>query len=108
MLDSIYTANAGEFFVGIGTMVLLFVMSWFLYQAIRYVKAQSDFEEKYEVLKSLILAKIAKEKGYDLEKELLKSKVKRKGFRAFRGQIEEEIRTEIFPQKEVKEEKKGK
>lgn len=56
-------------FAGIGFCVFMCVLSYFFYQVVRSVKADSDYDEKLFTLKGLLMDKIAKTKGIELEKE---------------------------------------
>ena len=87
-------ASVGSVFLGIGVMVVLFVMAYLFYQIARLFKPMADKEWKYELYEELVLDKVAKKKGIDLEKEYMKREIRRK--KTLRRRLEEEMIEEMF------------
>ena len=84
----------GGIFIGIGGMVVLFVMAYMFYQISRLFKPMADKEWKYELYEEMVLDKVAKKKGIDLEKEYMKREIRRK--KTLRRRLEEEMIEEMF------------
>lgn len=98
----VMSAVAGVF-MGIGGMMMMFVMTYLIYQFARIIKPIADKETKFELFEGMVLDKVAKKKGIDLEKEVLKREIMKKNKKNFRRRIEEEVYDEIFPKNKEKE-----
>jgi len=93
----------GDVFLGIGGMVLFLVAAYLTYQIARLWKQIADKESKYDLLEALLLDKVAKKKGIDLEKESIKREIYTARKKTFRKKLQEEMFSEMFG-KEDKEE----
>jgi len=89
-------------FMGIGVMAVFLVASYLLYQISRNYKTSADKELRYAVFEELILNDMAKEKGYDLELEILK----RTRTKDIRKKLEEDAYNKMFGEGTSKEKKK--
>lgn len=98
--------DIGGLFVGMGVLVVCIVGSYWLYQLARMYRSMIDKEVKYDLLEEMTLDRLAKKKGIDLEKEVLKRDVFRQKKKSYRRKIQEEIYEELFGKD--KEEKKQK
>jgi hypothetical protein len=94
MIDGSQSVNFGGLFVGIGILVFMLVLSYLFWQLARMYRFQADKENKYCLLEELNLDKIAKKKGFDLEKEMIKRETYRK--KSFRKRVEQEVYEEMF------------
>ena len=106
LIEYIEPFNAGTFFTGIGTLIVMIVFAWILYRLylkiIQYMDVLVNREVKYEILEESFLDKIGKEKGIDLHKELVKRKIFEKSKKSFRRKIEEQMYEEMFGKEEKK------
>ncbi len=94
-MSEVYTMfGIDGLFIGIGTLLVLAVLAYLIFQMARMVKSQADKEEKYCLYEELTLDKVAKKKGIDLALELAKRKITKK--RDFRKRAEEKVYEEIF------------
>lgn len=107
LINYVEPINIGNIFVGIGWLLLCVVVAVIFYRIYSKIAQAMDISinrsSKYELLEGSFLDKIGKEKGIDLEKELIRRKMfqdtKRK---SFRKKIEEQIYDDMFG-KEKKE-----
>lgn len=86
----------GDMFMGIGAMVLMFVLAYFMYQIARMISTLADKENKYEMYEEMVLTEHAKKKGYDLDKEAIKRSILPKKKRSFRRRVEQEMYDQMF------------
>lgn len=101
MIEYIEPANAGDVFIGMGGLILTLTLAYIFYRFYvkfcQYLDVVINREAKYEILEETFLDKIAKEKGIDLTKELVRRKMfedtRRK---SFRRKLEEQIYDEMF------------
>jgi len=109
LINYVEPIDIGSFFSGIGTMVVALVLAYIFYRF--YIKLCQFLDVtinracKYEILEGAFLDIIAKKKGIDLEKELVKRQILRiEKKKSFRRKLEEQIYEEMFGKD--KEEKK--
>ena len=96
--------EVGSIFIGIGAMVVFFVLAYLLYQFSRIIKATADKEWKYELFEEMMLDKVAMKKGINLDKEMLKRDAMKIQRKSLRRKLADEIYDEMFGKD--KEEKK--
>lgn len=83
------------FFFGIGMLMVLGVIAWFFYILfIKLFEPTVRLENKKDFLEEVLIDKIAKKKGYDLELLALERNVKQS--KSFRKRLSEEIISEFF------------
>jgi len=108
LINYVEPVSVGGIFVGIGTLAVSLVLVYIFYRLyiklVQYVDLIINKEAKYSILEESFLDKIAKEKGIDLNKELIKKDMLEKEKKSFRKEIEKQIYNEMFP--ENKSEKK--
>ena len=109
LVEYIEPTNIGSFFTGIGSLIFAAVLAYIFYRLYvkfcQYLDVVINRESKYEILEESFLDGIAKKKGIDLEKELVKRQMFDEKKKSFRARLEEQIYEEMFG-KEDKE--KGK
>ena len=88
----------GSIFAGIGAMVLLFVVAYWMYQLARLYRNMVNLSEKYDVFEEMAVDKVAKENGFDLVKEQTKRSIMKK--RTFRKEIEKKALEDVFGKEE--------
>lgn len=88
--------QAGGLFLGLGLMVVMFVVAYMFYQVARGIKTMIDKDEKYELFEEMLVDKVAKKKGIDLNKELMKRNVFKQQRKSLRRKLQEEIYEEMF------------
>ncbi len=106
LINYIEPFKAGELFTGVGTLIIAIVMAYIFYRLyiklVQYIDLIINTEAKFSLLEESFLDKIAKEKGIDLNKELLKRNMlqsEKKKQKSFRKEIEKQIYDEMFPEK---------
>lgn len=105
LINYVEPANAGAIFVGIGALAISLVTCYIFYRLyikfIQYIDLIINTEAKFSILEESFLDKIAKEKGIDLNKELIKRNMlqsENKKPKSFRAEIEKQIYNEMFPE----------
>ena len=100
LINYVEPMDIGTFFIGIGSMVIAFVFAYILYRfyikLCQYLDVIINRACKYEILEGAFLDVIAKKKGIDLEKELIKRQMRKEKKRSFRGKLEAQIYEEMF------------
>ena len=103
LINYVEPVSIGSALVGLGsliTMIALIYMFWrFFNPMIKYVEQFYNHQLKFDVVEEKMLDEIAKEKGIDLDGELLKRKVLETPRKNFRRKIEDEIFDKMFPEK---------
>jgi len=76
LINYVEPVSVGEGLMGVGMLILLCVWAWITYRLYKRIIVWMDSlfnrEEKYSLLEEVMLDKMAKEKGIDLDKELIK------------------------------------
>ena len=110
LINYVEPVNAGVIFLGIGGLLFFGVISWLFYKFARpmicWIEGLYRHDQKYWIVEEKMLDMIAKEKGIDLDAELLKREVIQKKNKSFRKKIEEEVFKKMFPKEEEKPSKK--
>lgn len=88
--------------IGIGVMVLMFVISYAVYQLSRWIKPIADKEEKFELFEELCLDKLALKKGFNLPLEAEKRKMLKKNKYNIRNKIQEQMYEDMFGKEKEK------
>jgi|24BtaG_2_1085350.scaffolds.fasta_scaffold01399_5 hypothetical protein len=100
LIEYVEPANVGDFFVGIGSLILACVLAYILYRiyikVAHWIDVMVNREAKYELLEETMLDKIAKDKGINLNEELAKRKIFDIKHKSFRKKIEEKVYEEMF------------
>lgn len=100
LITYIEPINVATFFTGIGGLVILLVGAWIIYSIFKpvadLIRIFYNKEVRYEILEERFLNDIAKEKGIDLDEELIKKQVLRRQRKSFRRRIEEQIYEKMF------------
>jgi len=100
LIEYIEPANPGALFAGLGVLIVSLVAAYLLYRlmikVIQYFDMFYNKEAKYSILEETTLDKIARKKGIDLDKELLRKNMLQKRKKTFRRKIEEQIYEEMF------------
>ena len=113
LINYVEPISIGDIFVGFGVFLFIAVLSfiiWGLYRKlIQWWSISINREIKYGLIEEVMLDETAKEKGIDLNKELLKRNVMRKHRKSIRQKIEDEMFKKTFnesPYFDEKQEKK--
>lgn len=107
LINYVEPASGGEVLVGIGIMVLFLVFSWIFYRLYNKVCVWFDSainrDEKYNLLEEVMLDKMAKEKGIDLNKELMERNFLRqpKESKSIRKKIKDKVYEDFFGKEET-------
>ena len=104
LINYVEPTNIGSIFGGLGVFIMLVIMSIVFYRLyiklVQYIDVVVNREVKYELFEETFLDKIAKEKGIDLNEEMVKRKiyegVKDNKRKSFRKKIEEKIYEDMF------------
>ncbi len=106
LINYIEPVSVGSIFVGLGAMVVSFVLAWIMLRLFKplcdWIQGIYNHDLRYWIVEDKMLEKIAREKGIDIEAELIKRSVISKKRKTFRRKIEEEVFNKMFPK-----EKKG-
>lgn len=102
LVNYIEPVNAGSIFVGVGAMVISLVLAYFIFRLFKpicnWMENYYNKDLRYNVIEEKMLDEIAKEKGIDIEAELIKRQVLVKPRKSFRGKIEEQVFEKMFPE----------
>jgi len=105
LINYVEPVSIGGIFAGIGSLLFSIVV---IFLIVKICKPLIDFitlgynrEIKYAIVEEDALNKIAKEKGIDIEKELVKRNVLRKQRKTFRRKLEEDVYNEMFGKDKV-------
>jgi hypothetical protein len=93
-------AGLGSVFLGLGLFFILFMLSLFLLQIIRFIQSVVEKEAKYELFEEKVLEKLALKKGIDLMKAGIEKRVV--SGKTFREKVQEEMIFEMWPEKKPK------
>ena len=88
--------NIGSFFVGVGIMIVLFVIAYLIWQFARMYSSMADLEIKYSLMEEIALDRIAKKRGIDLNKEMMRKDIFKKNQKSFRGKLRQEAYEDMF------------
>jgi len=108
LIEYIEPMSAGELFIGLGSLIISLVVAWiffrFYHKFIQWWDILVNRQLKYEVMEESFLHEIAKEKGIDLQKELMRREILRDNMKrkSFRKRIEDEIYERMFGKEEPK------
>jgi len=98
--------DIGTFFVGIGFLVFILVMTYLIYRIFRVMIFDMDNISrkgyKYCLIEEKFIEDYAKEKGLDLDKEMLKREALNQRSKSMRANMEEEILRKMFPKEKPK------
>lgn len=83
-------------FTGIGVCIVLLVGAYLLYQIAKLYRAMCDNEIRYFVVENIMLSKLCKKKGIELDKEMIKADFVRRNRKSIRQRLKEEIYNEFF------------
>lgn len=107
LINYVEPASAGAALAGIGALILTLVIAWIFVRI--YGKLADWFDssinrdEKYNLLEEVMLDKMAKEKGIDLDKELMKKNMLKKPERkSIRRKIQDQVYEDFFGKEEGK------
>ena len=85
---------------GLGVLVVSLAIAYIMYQFGRVFKQSADLDERFNLVEMLLVDKKAKELGFDLEKEKLKSSLLHQaGKKSIKSQLKRQILEEYFPEK---------
>lgn|SRR3990167_8734805 len=90
---------------GLGFLIVMvaFIYIYVVYLFLRVFKQSADLEDRLNLLEILVVDKKAKDLGFDLEKEKLKSLLLHQaGKKSIRSQLKRQILEEYFPEKSDK------
>ena len=104
LINYIEPINVGAVFVGLGslfvTVIVAMILIKFAKPMIAWIENMYHKDLKYSIVEEKVLDDIAKEKGIDLDGELLKRNILEKKDKNFRKKIEQEVFDKMFPEKE--------
>lgn len=101
LLEYVEPINIGSIFMGIGSLIVMCVFAYVTYRfyikITQFLDVVINKEAKYEILQEAFLDNIAKKKGIDLTKELVKRKMfENTKKRSIRKRIEDQIYEDMF------------
>lgn len=103
LITYIEPTNIAGIIEGIGALVLIGIFAWFLFRVFRaligLIEIVYNKETRYEIIEEKALNDIAKEKGINLDEELIKRDILSKKRESIRGRIEKEMFERMFPEK---------
>lgn len=107
LINYVEPFQAGELMAGIAILVFMSVLSWIVYRIYKKVIQRLDSlfnrEEKYDILEEVMLDRIAKEKGIDLDKELMKrNMIKEPKEKSIRKKIKDQVYEDFFGKEDKK------
>lgn len=104
LINYIEPTNVGALFTGIGALFLALILGYIIYRLcmplIRTLESTYNKESKYSLLEEKMLDEIAKEKGIDLDKEMLKKNLLEVRRKNFRRKLEDQIYDSMFGKEE--------
>jgi len=83
-------------FIGVGFLMLCSIFTYWFYQIASMTKAHASRENKIELLEELLIDKVAKKKGIDLDKETMKREIFKQSKKSMRRRLQDEIYDEMF------------
>ncbi len=102
LINYVEPANIGMVFAGIGSLIVAIVLVTLIVRfckpAIAWIDNIYHKDLKYSIVEEKMLDDIAKEKGIDLDGELLKRNILDKKDKNFRKKIEEQVFNKMFPE----------
>ena len=100
LINYIEPVSVGEIFIGMGGLVFLLVFSFVIWKLFKpmigWITVLYNRGSRYEIIESTMLDKIAKERGIDMQKEMLKRDIFSEKKKSFREKIEEEMFEKMF------------
>lgn len=101
LINYIEPINLGSIFVGVGSLIIAMTVAFLLLRffkpVIHWLDSAYHKELRYSLLEEKMLDDVAKEKGIDIEVELIKRNVLSKPKKSFRNKIEERVFEKMFP-----------
>ena len=100
LINYVEPVNIGDVFMGIGSLFISLVVAFVLYRF--YIKAVQWFDiainkdAKYSLMEEFFLDKMAKEKGINLDQELIKRNMMHTEKKNFRKKVEEKVFEEMW------------
>jgi len=106
LINYIEPVDVGSVFIGIGSLFVTLTIAYILFKLCRpIIKSAENIyakELKYSIVEERILDEVAKEKGINLNEEILNRKIIDKPTKSFRKKVEEEVFERMFPNDEIK------
>ena len=106
LINYVEPVNIAGLFIGIGSLLMAVVLAYIVLKVAKpfynWIEGIYHHDLKYWILEEKMLDKVAKEKGIDLDEELLKREVISKPNKSFRKKIEEEVFNQMFPEEKKK------
>lgn len=106
LINYVEPIEIGNIFIGLGAMTLSLVIAYIFYRLyiklIQFIDVIVHKEIKYAIIEEETLSNIAKKKGIDLDKELIKREVFKKKEKNFRKKVEEQVYEEMFGKEQTK------
>ena len=102
LINYIEPVNIAGLFIGLGSLLFALVISFIVLKVARpfykWIEGIYNHDLKYWIVEEKMLDQVAKEKGIDLDDELLKREVISKPNKSFRKKVEEEVFNKMFPE----------
>ena len=102
LINYIEPVNIGAIFFGLGSLIVACVGAYLLWKFIKpiinWIEGLYRHDQKYWIVEEKMLDQVAKEKGINLDEELIKREVIQKKNKSFRKKIEEEVFKKMFPE----------
>ena len=106
LINYIEPVNVGSVFAGIGVLILtigfLYILMRLCRPMVGWFENMYNKDSKYSLIEEKMLDDIAKEKGIDLDAELLKRNIISKERKSFRKKVEDEVFQKMFPDNKKK------
>ena len=106
LINYIEPVNVGSVFAGIGVLIstigFLYILMRLCRPMVGWFENMYNKDSKYSLIEEKMLDDIAKEKGIDLDAELLKRNIISKERKSFRKKVEDEVFQKMFPDNKKK------
>ena len=103
LINYVEPVSIGDALMGLGSLGVAAFLIWLLYRfampMIRWVESMYNRELRMSVIEEKFVDDYAKEKGIDLDKEIITRQYMNKQNKSFRRKIEEEMFEKFFSEK---------
>jgi len=96
-MTNVFPADPGSvfigLFVGLGALIMYAIIAYMLWQIVRIMRGWADYQTKYDKFKEILLNRVAKKRGIDLDKEMTKMELM--GSKKFEKRLQAELLAEL-------------
>jgi len=102
LINYVEPLNVGSIFLGLGSMILTIVISYILLKCFKpvqkWIEGIYNHDQKYWIVEEKMLDLVGKDKGIDLDAELIKRNFIETPRKNFRKRMEDEVFEKMFPE----------